>query len=114
MTLALRRSITDTQNYDAFRAPRTVTGATPNDFRFTGQQADAKANRGLYYLRARHYDPNLGRFREDRRPTRNTHPSADAVFAQYTRNYDACTITDSKHLTITVEQPRNIPLTCGC
>jgi RHS repeat-associated protein len=28
----------------------------------TGEQADDNANRGLYYLRARHYDPALGRF----------------------------------------------------
>jgi len=37
-------------------------GATSNDYRYTGEQNDRGANRGLYYLRARHYDPALGRF----------------------------------------------------
>jgi RHS repeat-associated protein len=48
--------------YDVFGAPRAVTGTTQNDFRYTGQQDDRNANRGLYYLRARAYDPALGRF----------------------------------------------------
>ena len=53
---------TDNYAYDVFGAPKTVTGTTANDFRFTGQQDDRNANRGLYYLRARAYDPALGRF----------------------------------------------------
>jgi RHS repeat-associated protein len=53
---------TDTYSYDVYGAVRAQTGTTNNDFRFTGEQADDNANRGLYYLRARHYDPALGRF----------------------------------------------------
>jgi RHS repeat-associated protein len=34
-------------------------GAGDTDFRFTGQQWDAAS--GLYFLRARHYDPAIGR-----------------------------------------------------
>ncbi|MBI5285927.1 MAG: RHS repeat-associated core domain-containing protein [Chloroflexi bacterium] len=45
-----------------FGALRSSSGATANDFRYTGQQQDYNANRGMYYLRARTYDPQLGRF----------------------------------------------------
>ncbi|MBI2724142.1 MAG: RHS repeat-associated core domain-containing protein [Chloroflexi bacterium] len=41
---------------------KTATEPSVNDFRYTGQQDDRSANRGLYYLRARFYDPALGRF----------------------------------------------------
>jgi RHS repeat-associated protein len=55
-------AVTDTYSYDVYGAVRAQTGTTNNDYRFTGEQADDNANRGLYYLRARHYDPALGRF----------------------------------------------------
>lgn len=55
-------AVTDSYSYDVFGTARTTTGTTPNDFRYTGQQRDGNANRGLYYLRARSYDPALGRF----------------------------------------------------
>ncbi|MDP9238065.1 MAG: RHS repeat-associated core domain-containing protein [Chloroflexota bacterium] len=55
-------AITDSYSYDVFGAPRTTTGTTANSFQYTGQQRDGNANRGLYYLRARSYDPALGRF----------------------------------------------------
>lgn len=55
-------AITDRYTYDVFGATRSSAGTTANDFRFTGQQDDFGANRGLYYLRARSYDPSLGRF----------------------------------------------------
>ncbi|HLA82526.1 MAG TPA: RHS repeat-associated core domain-containing protein, partial [Thermoleophilia bacterium] len=46
--------------YDPFGTLKSATGSWPNDFRFTGQQLDQAT--GLYYLRARYYDPALGRF----------------------------------------------------
>ncbi|MBI5285925.1 MAG: RHS repeat-associated core domain-containing protein, partial [Chloroflexi bacterium] len=55
-------AVTDTYTYDVFGALRSSSGATANDFRYTGQQQDANASRGMYYLRARTYDPQLGRF----------------------------------------------------
>ena len=55
-------AITDRYAHDAFGATRSQSGATANDWRFTGQQQDYNANRGLYDLRARSYDPALGRF----------------------------------------------------
>ncbi len=36
------------------------TGAFSNEWRFTGEQRDSDS--GLYYLRARYYDPGTGRF----------------------------------------------------
>ncbi|HYM15229.1 MAG TPA: RHS repeat-associated core domain-containing protein [Dehalococcoidia bacterium] len=55
-------ALTDRYAYDVYGAVRSQTGTTANDFRFTGQQHDSNAQRRLYYLRARAYDPALGRF----------------------------------------------------
>jgi RHS repeat-associated protein len=51
---------TATYTYDAFGAVRTQTGGAGNPFTFTGEQADPEA--GLVFLRARYYDPEVGRF----------------------------------------------------
>ncbi len=56
-------------SYDAFGANRPLDGPQTT-FGFAGDQYDAKARRqgggaadpGLYYLRARYYDPTIGRF----------------------------------------------------
>jgi RHS repeat-associated protein len=50
----------NTYDYDVFGAVRSSTGSQPNEFRFTGEQWDDSA--GLEYLRARYYDPAVGRF----------------------------------------------------
>jgi RHS repeat-associated protein len=41
---------------------RSHVGASANPYRFTGELQDSQVARGLYYLRARCYDPALGRF----------------------------------------------------
>ena len=46
--------------YDVFGAIRAQSGSSPNEFTFTGEQVDADS--GLYFLRARYYDPATGRF----------------------------------------------------
>ncbi|MFM8900085.1 MAG: RHS repeat-associated core domain-containing protein, partial [Burkholderiales bacterium] len=46
--------------YDAWGNPTTKTGASANKFAYTGHQADAET--GLYYFKARYYDPEIGRF----------------------------------------------------
>jgi RHS repeat-associated protein len=55
-------TVTDSYTYDAFGAITSHTGTNQQPFGFTGQQQDTNAARGLLYLRARSYDPALGRF----------------------------------------------------
>ena len=49
-----------TYHTGAFGDVAAATGATANPFVFTGREYDAKL--GLYYYRARYYDPKHGRF----------------------------------------------------
>jgi len=53
-----------TYTYDVFGAIRTKSGsgAVVNEWRFTGEQRDPQGSRNFYYLRARYYDPAIGRF----------------------------------------------------
>ncbi|HLY41162.1 MAG TPA: RHS repeat-associated core domain-containing protein, partial [Terracidiphilus sp.] len=53
-------AITDTYEYDAFGNHWTVSGTTPNEMLYRGEQFDSDL--GLYYLRARYYNPLTGRF----------------------------------------------------
>jgi RHS repeat-associated protein len=46
--------------YDAFGQVQKEMGHVDNDFQFTGEQMDDET--GLMYLRARYYDPEVGRF----------------------------------------------------
>jgi RHS repeat-associated protein len=52
--------ITDTYVYDAFGIQTNNTGTTANHYLYTGEQYDP--NIGLYYLRARYYHQETGRF----------------------------------------------------
>jgi RHS repeat-associated protein len=52
--------VTDEYEYDAFGNSFTKQGTTPNNFMYRGEQYDSDL--GLYYLRARYYNPNTGRF----------------------------------------------------
>jgi RHS repeat-associated protein len=60
--LLLRGAVTDSYDYDAFGNEFTVPGGsnTPNEFMYRGEQWDSDL--GLYYLRARYYNPLTGRF----------------------------------------------------
>ena len=49
--------------YDAFGAGLEAAEALPNRIRYTGQQYDEQT--GQYYLRARYYNPVLGRFMQE-------------------------------------------------
>jgi RHS repeat-associated protein len=53
-------AVTDSYEYDAFGNSFTVSGTTPNNYLYRGEQYDSDL--GLYYLRARYYNPNTGRF----------------------------------------------------
>ena len=57
---------TDRFVYEAYGLLERREGATPNTFRYTGEQYDP--NLGFYYLRARYYNPATGRF-----PTMDTY-----------------------------------------
>jgi RHS repeat-associated protein len=56
----LSGTVTDTYNYDAFGNLLNSTGSTPNNYLYRGEQYDPDL--GLYYLRARYYNPQTGRF----------------------------------------------------
>jgi RHS repeat-associated protein len=53
-------AVTDTYDYDAFGNSIDSTGTIANVYRYQGEALDAET--GLYYLRARYYDPVAGRF----------------------------------------------------
>ena len=53
-------NITDTYDYNAYGQLIDSTGATDNSYLYTGEQFDQSLSN--YYLRARYYDPNNGRF----------------------------------------------------
>ena len=52
--------VTDTYTFDGFGNLLSSTGTTPNVFRYSGEQFDIET--GFYYLRARYYNPVVGRF----------------------------------------------------
>ena len=54
--------VTDRYEYDAFGNEINHTGTTPNNYLYRGEQYDLDL--GLYYLRARYYNPATGRFVE--------------------------------------------------
>ena len=53
-------TISDTYQYQGFGSLLASTGATPNNYLFAGEQLDPGL--GFYYLRARYYAPDGGRF----------------------------------------------------
>ena len=68
-----RGAVTDTYDYDAYGNVVTSTGTTANVYRYQGEALDAET--GLYYLRARYYDPVAGRFlRVDSMADEDQHP----------------------------------------
>jgi RHS repeat-associated protein len=53
-------ALANTYSYDSFGDLTASTGAVTNPFRYTGREFDSET--GLYYLRARYFDPHAGRF----------------------------------------------------
>jgi len=53
-------AVSDRYRFDAFGVLLEVSGSTVNSFLYSGEQYDA--NSGFYYLRARYYAPETGRF----------------------------------------------------
>ena len=50
-------------DYDAFSNEKDRLGSDPNPFRYCGEYFDVES--GAYYLRARYYDPSIGRFTQE-------------------------------------------------
>lgn len=62
-----------TYSYDAFGVPASSTGTVANPFTYAGRELESKS--GLYYNRARYYEPTTGRFlSEDPAPSVNGYP----------------------------------------
>ncbi|MEK6749870.1 MAG: RHS repeat-associated core domain-containing protein [Pseudomonadota bacterium] len=57
--IGMQGNITAQFDYDAFGVP-TVKQGSVNSYGYTGEEYDGEA--GLLYLRARYYDPRIGRF----------------------------------------------------
>jgi RHS repeat-associated protein len=53
-------ALTQTYTYDSFGKPTASSGSLTNPFEYTGREFDSET--GLYYYRARYYDPSIGRF----------------------------------------------------
>jgi RHS repeat-associated protein len=53
-------TVTDEYEYDAYGNSFTKSGTTPNNYLYRGEQYDSDL--GLYYLRARYYNPATGGF----------------------------------------------------
>ena len=70
-----------TYTYDSFGKITASSGSVSNPFRYTGRDFDSET--GLYYYRARYYDPTTGRFlRED--PLKGISDSVN--FYEYVQN----------------------------
>jgi RHS repeat-associated protein len=53
-------TIANTYTYDSYGNLTASTGTLVNSFRYTGCESDLET--GMYYYRARYYDPSAGRF----------------------------------------------------
>jgi RHS repeat-associated protein len=53
-------ALANTYTYDSYGKLAASTGTIVNQFRYTGREFDGET--GLYYYRARYYDPTAGRF----------------------------------------------------
>lgn len=77
-------NITDTYAYTAFGELYSQTGSTINYYLYTGQQFDSLT--GLYSLRARYYDPFIGRFLSKDKIDVSIHNPIDLSRYTYTAN----------------------------
>jgi RHS repeat-associated protein len=57
---ALNGTLSQTYTYDSFGNATGSSGSLTNSFRYTAREFDTET--GLFFLRARYYDPTIGRF----------------------------------------------------
>lgn len=100
--LGTTRRITDgagaievSYQYEAFGKTTATSGTLGNDVRFTGERSDDEA--GLIFLRARHYDPSVGRFLQRDRWPYDARVSGDLNRYAYVRNDPANAVDPSGH-----------------
>jgi RHS repeat-associated protein len=86
-------AITDSYEYDAFGNSFTVSGSTPNEMMYRAEQYDPDL--GLYYLRARYYNPISGRFMSNA-PVRRAGREWFAVISQ-SRSPSSGSISEGAH-----------------
>ena len=97
-------SVSDHILYDSFGNITTETNATAGDrFKFAGMEWDSTT--GLYYDRARYYDPNTGRFVSQ---DPKGFAAGDTNLYRYVANSPTLA-TDSTGLDITPKPPPNTP-----
>lgn len=81
--------------YQAFGAVRSATGTLANEVRFTGERSDPETD--LQFLRARHYDPVVGRFLQPDSWAYDETISGDLNRYSYVRNDPVNAIDPSGH-----------------
>jgi RHS repeat-associated protein len=98
---------TQSVRYAAFGAVQSSTGSSPNRLKYTGREDDGA---GLYYYRARYYDPVIGRFvSEDPLGL----AAGDVNFYQYTANNPVNANDPSGKVAETIWDAANISLGVG-
>lgn len=122
-----------TYTYDSFGKVTASGGSLSNPFQYTGREMDSET--GLYYYRARYYDPSTGRFLSEdpirfqagsnfypyvgNSPSNALDPSGMLVTATYNKSTGQLTVTDSdtgQTATINVEsggKPFGDPIPSG-
>jgi RHS repeat-associated protein len=73
-------SLAQTYGYDSFGKQLSTTGSLTNPFQYTARESDTET--GLYYYRARYYDPAAGRFTSEDPVAFDSGPN----FFSYVRN----------------------------
>ncbi len=91
-------TVTDRYVYEAFGEMEAESGSNENDYRFAGEVLDDEL--GLYYLRARHYNPSIGRFTGmDQWPGLRADPSTLHRYS-YVHNDPANNVDPSGYMTL--------------